>query len=180
MQKSETFYTKCSGQWHLRNRLYLIWVFQDKHISHNRTRTIARDASQHVWMQILNGQPVFIIVFYCNFKSIVHRFRQNELILFVGRDTIAISSPGGAYNTIQNNTKYVFGRIWPATKSRQKYSKKDNAKSYTLVEYKNDLRWRLNFLGDEMVLMTVRWQRVSSSRRCNWERPATMFTGNIA
>ena len=38
----------------------------------------------------------FILVLHCNFTSIRHHFRYNELFMFAGIDVISISSPGGA------------------------------------------------------------------------------------
>ena len=42
------------------------------------------------------GDPDFILVLHCNYMSIVHRFRYNELFMFAGNDVTAISSLGGA------------------------------------------------------------------------------------
>jgi len=42
------------------------------------------------------GDPNFIIVLLCNYTSVVHRFRFNELFMFAGNDVIAISSLRGA------------------------------------------------------------------------------------
>jgi len=40
------------------------------------------------------SDPYFILVWHCNYTSIVHRFRLNELFMFAGNDVIAISSVG--------------------------------------------------------------------------------------
>jgi len=47
---------------------------------------------------ILIGRSIFYIsvVLYCNYTSIMHRFRFSELYRFAGNDVIAISSLGGA------------------------------------------------------------------------------------
>jgi len=39
--------------------------------------------------------PIFILVLHCNYTSVVHRFRFNELFMFAGNDVTAISSLGG-------------------------------------------------------------------------------------
>ena len=45
---------------------------------------------------IVKLDPDYILMLHCNYASIVHRFRYNELLLFAGNNVTAISSLGGA------------------------------------------------------------------------------------
>jgi len=56
----------------------------------------ARNISMADLARFWKGNPYFIIVMHCNYTSVVHRFRFNELFMFAGNDVIAIWLVGGA------------------------------------------------------------------------------------
>ena len=48
-------------------------------------------------LRILKERPrFFVVVFHCNFTSIIHQFRYIQVFLLAGNDVIALSSLGGA------------------------------------------------------------------------------------
>ena len=79
------------------NTLCKMFSFLHKYLRFFYTSTFHQRALQIIsacWFW--KGDLDFILVLHCNYMSIVHRFRYNELFMFAGNDVIAISSLGGA------------------------------------------------------------------------------------
>ena len=50
---------------------------------------------------IWKGNTGFLLVFYSNFASIMHRFRDNDVFLQTGNDVIVIPTLGGAVRSFR-------------------------------------------------------------------------------